>query len=142
MLIDTKLSACHCKIPELEGFPRNDCKWWDTGMLQLVMHIFAVDGDCLQRTLLIHPQNLSSRLFSIVSPLIHPLSCPPFPSPSSYVVAVPGLVCSPLPAGVGFGAGRIRSMPVFLGARTAGCPQVEQQNCPASPAGGQRELQR
>ncbi|KAK2816934.1 hypothetical protein Q5P01_025125 [Channa striata] len=60
----------------------------------------------------------------------------------SYVVVVPGLVCPPLPAGLSFGAGRLWSVPVLPRARAAGCPQVEQQNNPASPSGHQCELQR
>lgn len=69
-----------------------------------------------------------------------PLSTPS-PPDSRYVVALSGLVCSPLPAGVGLGPGRLRSMSVLPGTWAAGFPQVEQQNSPASPAGGQRELQ-
>lgn len=74
-----------------------------------------------------------------------PFPPPPFPSlhsDNSYVVAVLGLVRPPLPAGVSLGAGRLWSMPVLPRARAAGCPQVEQQNSPTSPAGGQCELQR
>lgn len=86
------------------------------------------------------PSSLSSS--SILCPL---LSSPPFPlslSDSSDVVALLGLVRPPLPARVGFGAGRLRSVPLLPRARAAGCPQVEQQNSPTSPAGGQCELQR
>ncbi|MED6291729.1 hypothetical protein CHARACLAT_026572 [Characodon lateralis] len=61
---------------------------------------------------------------------------------SRYVLVVLGLVCATVPAGVDSGAGRLRSLPVLPRARSAGCPQMEQQNNPASPAGGQRELQR
>lgn len=66
----------------------------------------------------------------------------PPPPGSRYVVALPGLVCSPLPAGVSLGPGRLWSVSVLPGTRTARFPQVEQQNSPSSAAGGQRELQR
>lgn len=71
-----------------------------------------------------------------------PKILPPFLPALSHVLAVLGLVCPPLPTGVGFGAGRLWSVPVLPRARAAGCPQVEQQNSPASPTGGQCELQR
>lgn len=61
---------------------------------------------------------------------------------SRHVVALPGLVCSPLPAGVNLGPGRLWGVSVLPGTRAAGFLQVEQQNSPASPASGQRELQR
>lgn len=82
------------------------------------------------------PKLLLSFPFSVMSP--RPL--PPLPSDSSDVVALLGLVCAPLPAGVCPGAGGLRSMPLLPRARAAGRPQVEQQNSPASPAGGQCEL--
>lgn len=97
-----------------------------------------------------HPPfpTISSLLLLSLSSPPHPH--PPSPSPfpfffcpdSRYVVVVLGLVRPTLLAGVGVGAGRLRSVPVLPRARVAGCPQVEQQNSPASPAGGQCELQR
>lgn len=92
----------------------------------------------------ISPSNSStppqkSHLFPL---FLRPSPPPPFPSDSSHVLAVPGLVRPPLPAGVRSGAGGLRSVPVLPRARATGRAQVEQQNSSASPAGGQRELQR
>ena len=113
--------------------------------------VFAISTTLLIQNLS-SPSPLPSCLSSPVSSSIHVFFCPLlllhpsllslFAPDSSDVLAVPRLVRPPLPAGVRSGAGRLRSVPVLPRARTAGCPQVEQQNSPASPAGGQRELQR